>query len=119
MRNSLAVVLVCGTLTAGFAPGLRAQAAAPATDDKGWYGGVAVGTARFKFASDVLPIAGSTAQSLSKDESASTFALAVGYDFSRYWAVEGGYANNGNISARRTSTAGVVGTSGGTIDTSA
>lgn len=119
MRNRLAVVLVCGTLTAGFAPGLYAQATAQATDDKGWYGGVAVGGARNKFETDTLAIVGSTASSMAKDDTAGAFALAIGYDFSRNWAIEAGYLDYGNFSARRASTAGAVGTANATIDTNA
>jgi OOP family OmpA-OmpF porin len=85
-----------------------------------WYVGGAAGVTRTKIGDDVLPISGSTASSLTtKDASASVYSLAAGYDFTRNWALEGGYSNNGKFSARRTSTAGTVGTLGAQSEGSA
>ncbi len=92
---------------AGAMAGLLAMPAAAQ-----WYVGGAIGVTKAKIDDGVLPITGSTASSLSKDDSASVYALAVGYGFTRNWALEGGYASNGTLSARRTSTGGGVGTFG-------
>jgi OOP family OmpA-OmpF porin len=75
-----------------------------------WYVGGGAGITKTSIPSDVLAITGSTASSLSTDESSTVYTLGVGYDFTRNWAVEGGYSNNGSFNARRTSTAGTVGT---------
>lgn len=109
MQTKIVALLVSAGLMSGFSASLCAQQTADAT---GWYGGVAVGITKIKIDNSVLPIAGSTASSLSKDESANVYGLGIGYDFSRNWALEGGYAHNGKLSARRTSTAGTVGTLG-------
>lgn len=77
-----------------------------------WYVGGALGGTRTKVPDSVLPMGGSTASSLAKDGTASVYGLGVGYDFSPNWSLEGGYTSNGKLSARRTSTAGVVGTFG-------
>ena len=116
MQTKIVALLVSAGLMSGFSASLCAQQTA---DDRGWYGGVAVGITTIKIDNNVLPIAGSTASSLSKDESASVYGLGIGYDFSRNWALEAGYAHNGKLSARRTSTAGTVGTLGAQGDGSA
>lgn len=77
-----------------------------------WYVGGALGATKSKVSDSALPISGSTASSLSKDESASVYGLGVGYDLNRTWSLEGGYTSNGKIGGRRTSTAGTVGTFG-------
>jgi OOP family OmpA-OmpF porin len=85
-----------------------------------WYVGGAAGVTRTKIGDGVLPISGSTASSMTtKDASATVYSLAAGYDFTRNWALEGGYSNNGKFSARRTSTAGTVGTLGAQTEGSA
>lgn len=109
MHTKLAALLVSAGTLSGFSAGLCAQQ----PDQRGWYAGGAIGVTQTKIDDGVLPIGGSTASSLSKDESATVWGLAVGYDINRHWALEGGYANNGKFTARRTSTAGTVGTFGG------
>jgi len=116
MQTKVMALLVSAGLMSGFSASVCAQQSA---DDTGWYGGVAVGTTKVKIDDGVLPITGSTASSLSKDDSASVFGFGLGYDFSRNWALEGGYAHNRKLSARRTSTAGTVGTLGAQGDGSA
>ncbi len=116
MQAKFTALLVSAGLLSGFSASLCAQ---QPVDEKGWYGGVAIGGTAAKIDDGVLPIAGSTASSLSKDDSAGVFGLVVGYDISRHWALEGGYVKNGNFSARRTSTAGTVGTFGARSDGSA
>lgn len=106
-------LLVTAGLLYGFSASLYAQ---QATDEKGWYGGVFGGITKAKIGDGVLPISGSTASSLSKDDSAGVLGVALGYDFSPQWAVEGGYVDNGKLSVRRTSTAGTVGTFGAQVD---
>lgn len=93
-----------------FIAGAIAVTAAPASAQ--WYVGAAIGATKTKIDDGVLPITGSTASSLTKDDSDTVYGLAVGYDFTRNWALEGGYVDNGKFSARRTSTAGTVGTLG-------
>jgi OOP family OmpA-OmpF porin len=102
MINRIIFLLITGTI---------AIAAIPASAQ--WYVGGAVGVTKAKIDDGVLPITGSTASSLNKDDTATVYGLAVGYDFTRNWALEGGYVDNGKFSARRTSTAGTVGTLGG------
>jgi len=116
MRTKFVTLLVSAGLMSGFSAGLFAQQPADAT---GWYGGVGLGVTKIKIDDGALPISGSTASSLSKDDSAGIFGLSLGYDFSRNWALEGGYTSNGKLSARRTSTAGTVGTFGAEGDGSA
>lgn len=101
--------LLAGVISALFAIPVNAQ----------WYVGAAVGATKTKIGDGVLPITGSTASSLTKDDSANVYGVVAGYDFTRNWAVEGGYANNGKFSARRTSTAGTVGTLGAQVEGSA
>ena len=102
MKNRLILISILG--------GMAALLATPASAQ--WYVGAGVGATETKIPSGVLPITGSTASSLSKDDSATVYGLALGYDFTPVWALEGGYVDNGKFSARRTSTAGTVGTLG-------
>ena len=106
-------ILVAAGLLSSFSTCLYAQ---QAIDEKGWYGGIFGGATKAKIGDGVLPITGSTASSLSKDETAGVFGVALGYDFSPQWAVEGGYVDNGKLSARRTSTAGTIGTFGAQVE---
>ena len=102
MKNKPILLSIAGAMAALLAMPASAQ----------WYVGAGVGVAKSKIDNGVLAITGSTASSLSKDDSAGVYALTVGYDFTPNWALEGGYANNGKLSATRTSTAGTVGTLG-------
>lgn len=116
MQSKTMAVLVSAGILSGFPALVHAQ---QPMVERGWYGGVAIGSTWVKMDDGALPMAGSTASSLAKDESASVFGLGVGYDFSRNWALEGGYTKNGKFSARRTSTAGTTGTFGAQSDGSA
>ncbi len=49
----------------------------------------APGITMTKIPNDVLAISGSTASSLSKDDSSSVYTLGGGYDFTKNWAIEG------------------------------
>jgi OOP family OmpA-OmpF porin len=84
-----------------------------------WYAGGGVGIAKTQIPGNALQIDGSTASSLATDESTTVYSLGVGYDFTRNWAIEGGYSNNGSFTARRTSTAGTIGTLGAKSEGSA
>jgi len=101
-----------------FVPGVTAMLLAmPASAQ--WYVGGGVGITKTKIPGNVLAIDGSTASSLATDETSTVYTLGAGYDFTRNWAIEGGYSNNGSFTARRTSTAGTVGTLGAKSEGSA
>jgi len=77
---------------------------------KPWYGGLSIGQSKVKFDDNVLPIAGATATSLSKNDTDTGFKAYVGYRLHQNFAVEGGYTDFGKVSVTRTMTAPAAGT---------
>jgi len=90
------------TIGLGFA---LASANSFAQQSKPWYGGLSIGQSQVKFDDNVLPIAGATATSLSKNETDTGFKAYVGYRLHQNFALEGGYTDFGKFSATRTMTA--------------
>src|SRR5438067_2204492 len=98
MRGTLAfVVLVTSS---------AATAQLPAsTDDRNSYFGASWGHAHIKLADDFLrppfPSAFFFGETFTKDETGTAYKLYFGRRLARYFAVEGGYINFGEFSARR------------------
>jgi len=70
-------------------------------DDSGWYGGVNIGQSRAKIddariASGLLG-GGLTTTSITNDEHATGYKLFGGYQFNKYFALEGGYLDLGKF----------------------
>ncbi len=68
---------------------------------RGWYAGANVGQSRAKIAdgqiTSRLQSEGFTSSSISNDSQGTGFKLFAGYQFNRYFAVEGGYFNLGDV----------------------
>ncbi len=111
--KNIRFLIIAGILS-GVSTGLYAQQ--QEVDEKGWYAGVFGGLSKGDVDDSALPITGSTASALSKDDTTSVLGVAIGYDFSSRWALEGGYTINGKGSARRISTAGTVGSLGADVE---
>jgi OOP family OmpA-OmpF porin len=109
------VLLLTGAVAAAFAP---AGAMAQQKAGGGWYSGISLGGTQIGMSDNVVPVAGATATTLAKDESGTGFKLFGGYRYSQNFAVEGGYFDFGNFTARRDVSAPVVGTISRTMKSS-
>lgn len=86
-------------------------------DNLGWYAGASVGQSRSKIAdgqiASQLQSQGFTGSSISNDSQGTGFKLFGGYQFDRYFALEGGYFNLGDFGYSATTVP--AGTSNGSI----
>lgn len=100
MRISLKLLALCAaSLLAGAAQAREGS----------WYLAVGFGASTTEVDESVVGVAGATASSLLRDERDPGFKLLVGYAFSPYWAVEGGFAQLGEFSITRDVTAPAAG----------
>lgn len=85
--------------------------AAHAADLVGWYGGISVGQSEAQDAPSASEInsaltgAGLTVTGTSVDDTDTGWKLFAGYQFNKYFALEGGYVNLGRFDANTTVTA--------------
>jgi OOP family OmpA-OmpF porin len=111
--------LVSWLVVAAFAlaaAGAHAQAQPAA--DRGWYAGIGLGQSKIDFGSNPVPAFGVTSDTISADDTDSSYKLLGGYRFNRYLALEGGYTDFGSFSATRRVTAPGSGTVTSNIKTS-
>lgn len=86
------------------------NALAQEADQTGLYVGLSFGQSRVKIDDSTVPApTGTTASTVSKDETDTGFKAYVGYRFGRHFALEGGWTDLGSFRATRNVTAPAVG----------
>lgn len=96
MEKSLRVWLIAPVLALA---GAAAQAQSPG--DRGWYGGIATGQSRIDFGGSLLPVAGATVSTVTKNDTDTAYKVFGGYRVNRHLAMEAGFTDFGNFSATR------------------
>jgi OOP family OmpA-OmpF porin len=106
-----------GMLPLAFA--LASTSALAQDDQRGLYVGLSVGQSKVEIADSFLPTpGGTTASSVSKDETDTGFKIYAGYRMHRNFALEGGWADLGSFKATRNVTAPAVGSLSAEIESS-
>jgi OmpA-OmpF porin, OOP family len=91
MGARIVLALCAGPLLAG----------AAAAQEADWYQAVSFGAATTRIPESVVSVAGGGASTLWRDERDPGVKVLVGHEFSRHWAVEGGFAHLGEFNITR------------------